>query len=449
MSVDRPPSEPAGLEPPASPTADAPTSGADGAHPVGADPDAIPETLPSIHAPNHARIDFRGVAQLALGIAGGILLAGIVGNVLGRLQQLVVVLLISVFLSFAMEPAVQYLARRGMRRGFGTMLVFLGALLMLVGFLAAMAPLVITQVRNLADAVPDVVAGLSTQAQNLPGEFGAEVSTAIEEAQPRLTAAIPDLAGRLGGGLLGFSSTVFGMVFQLLTVGLITFYLVADGPKVRRALVARLEPEDQTEVLTIWELAVGKTGGYVYSRVLTAVASTIFHIAVFSAIKLPYSAALGVWVGIISSLIPVVGTYLAGALPLIIALANDPVDAVWVLVAIIVYQQIENYLVAPRITAKTMELHPAMAFLSVLIGGALLGAVGALLALPAAAVVSALVSAYGERHELVTHALLDETVPEGRGAKSVDLKTALRPKRERPEGVPERRQGDRRRTPRD
>ena len=101
---------------------------------------------------------------------------------------------------------------------------------------------------------------------------------------------------------------------------------------------------------------------------------------------LPYAVALGVWVGLISSIIPVIGTYLAGALPIIIALSGSPRDAIWVVVAIVVYQQVENYLIAPRITAHTLSLHPAIAFVSVLVGGALMGPAGALLALPATAI---------------------------------------------------------------
>jgi predicted PurR-regulated permease PerM len=126
-------------------------------------------------------------------------------------------------------------------------------------------------------------------------------------------------------------------------------------------------------VLGVWELAIAKTGGYVYSRVLTAVVSAAFHIAAFTLIGVQYPVALGVWVGLISSLIPAVGTYIAGALPIIVALATSPLQAVWVLVAITAYQQVENYIIVPKITATTVELHPAVAFLSVLAGGALAG----------------------------------------------------------------------------
>jgi predicted PurR-regulated permease PerM len=351
------------------------------------------------------RIDWRSALNLGAGVAIGLLLASLVGSTVIRLQGLLVTLIIALFLSFSMEPAVQYLARRGVRRGAGTLLVFLGAFLLLVGFLAAMAPLVVGQVRNLVDAGPTVLDDLARQAQELPGQAGAAVSDWLMRQAEEAPDRIPEIAGELGRRALGVGSTLAGVIVQMLTVALITFYLVADGPKLRRVLSSRLTPATQREFLEVWELAIAKTGGYVYSRVLTAVASAIFHIAAFSFIGVPYPAALGVFVGIVSSLIPVVGTYLAGTLPLLIALSDAPITALWVLVVIVVYQQVENYLISPKISEATLELHPAVAFVSVLVGAALLGAAGALLALPAAAIVTALVSTVGERHEVMEHGL--------------------------------------------
>lgn len=353
-------------------------------------------------------IDSPLALTLALGLAAGILVAQLLSAAVVRLQGLLVTLIVSLFLSFAMEPAVQYLSRKGMRRSLGTFLVFLISGGLLAGFVAAMAPLIVDQVSTLVDEGPALLGDLADQARNLPGDVGGAIADWLEEQRTELPRRVPAIAGQVASGAAGVGTTLASLIIQLLTTLLVTFYLVADGPRLRRALVSRMPPSRQGEFLQVWELAIAKTGGYVYSRALTAVASAVFHIVVFSLLDLPYSAALGVWVGIISSLIPVVGTYLAGALPLVIALAADPVKALWVLAAVIVYQQVENYLVAPRITAATMELHPALAFVSVLIGGALLGAAGALLALPAAAIVAALISAYGERHEVVAHGLLHD-----------------------------------------
>ena len=147
-----------------------------------------------------------------------------------------------------------------------------------------------------------------------------------------------------------------------------------------------------------------RPGGYIYSRGLLAILSGLFHWAAFEIIGIKYAIALAVWVGLTSQFIPVVGTYMAAALPILIALASSPLDAVWVLAFATLYQQVENYLFAPRITARTMSLHPAVAFGTVIAGAGLIGPIGAILALPAAAVIQAVGSTYIERHPVVdTH----------------------------------------------
>jgi predicted PurR-regulated permease PerM len=197
-------------------------------------------------------------------------------------------------------------------------------------------------------------------------------------------------------------------MLQILTVALFTFYLVADGPRLRRNVCSVLSPHRQQTVLRVWDLAIEKTGGYIYSRTILAVASFIFHWIVFAIIGVPFPLPLALWVGVMSQFIPVIGTYLAGALPLLIALLDQPINAVWVLIAVGAYQQVENYVFAPPITAQTMDVHPAVAFGSVLAGAGVLGAVGALLALPAAAVFQAFASTYLHERGLV-HEVAPET----------------------------------------
>jgi hypothetical protein len=107
---------------------------------------------------------------------------------------------------------------------------------------------------------------------------------------------------------------------------------------------------------------------------------------------------LGVWVGVVSQFIPTIGTYLAGALPMLIAFTVDPWFSLWVLVFVVIYQQFENYVVQPKLTSKTVDIHPAVAFGSVVAGTALLGAVGALIAIPAVATLQAFLGAYVKRY---------------------------------------------------
>ena len=327
-------------------------------------------------------------------------------NVIQALRTVLVMLSVSLFLSFAMEPAVQWLARRGMRRVAATALVFVLGLVISIGFVALMVPLFIAQLAELASSVPMILTQLDSDLlSRLP--FGIDVN-ASPELQRELTAFSDGLGAQLRNVLLGAASevvtlgrTAIGLLFQLATIALITFYLVADGPRARRTLAGPLPPARQREMLAIWEIAVEKTGGYIYSRVLLAAAAALLHAVFFIAIALPSPIPLAVWIGVTSAFIPVIGTYLGAFAAVLVAFVSDPIDALFVTIFAIAYQQVENYVLAPRIQSSTMDVHPAIAFLSVVIGGTLLGAVGALLALPATAIIQALLSTYVRRHELI------------------------------------------------
>ena len=368
-----------------------------------------PASVPSGRPPRRRRSDrFDGprTLTLALGVAGGLVLAQLVTATAARLRGLLVLVLLSLFFSFAMEPAVQWLHQRGVRRGLGTALVFLGVALLGGGLVASMYGLVVAQVTNLVESGPQLLEGLAARAQELPEQFQEPVAEFLANQAEQLPSRADDVAAVVGRQAVGVGTTLLGTLVSGLAVLLLTFYMVADGPRLRWQLSRRLDPARQREFLRVWELAIAKTGGYVYSRVLLAVVSAGVHVVAFQFAGLPYATALGVWVGVISSIVPVVGLYIAGILPVVVALANpDDTNIVVVVLVITIYQQIENYLVQPRVTAHSLSLHPAVAFLSVLVGAALLGPVGALLALPVAAIAAALVTAYAEEHDVAEHRL--------------------------------------------
>jgi predicted PurR-regulated permease PerM len=160
-----------------------------------------------------------------------------------------------------------------------------------------------------------------------------------------------------------------------------------------------------------------------------------------SILGVPYPVPLALWVGVVSQFVPVIGTYLAGALAVLVALLNNPVDGAIVLGLIVAYQQVENYFLAPRITARTMELHPAVAFGTVITGAALLGPIGAVLALPAAAILQAFGSTLIERHDVPETSLTTDPVVRrpwwARLARSVRSSSRDDPSEDRPAAVPE------------
>ncbi|WUK17112.1 AI-2E family transporter [Kitasatospora sp. NBC_00374] len=322
-----------------------------------------------------------------------------------QLIDLFVMLLVSFFLSLAMEPAVDRMAARGVRRGLGTFLVFIGLAVAVAGFLTALGTLLVDQVTQIAGRLPHLLDNLIGWVNRT---FHQDFS--LDQLQHQVlqdSGTIEKYAQQAADNVWGVSSTVIGGLFQAFTVGLFTFYFTADGPRVRRTVCSLLPPDKQGEVLRAWEIALAKTGGYLYSRALLALVSTVAHWIVFQILDLPYAIALGIWVGVMSQFVPTIGTYIAGALPVLVALTVQPSDAFWVLAFVIVYQQIENYLLHPRITARTVDVHPAVAFGSVIAGAALLGAVGALIAIPAAATLQGFVGTYVRRYEVTTDPRID------------------------------------------
>ncbi|MFQ5556861.1 MAG: AI-2E family transporter [Acidimicrobiales bacterium] len=316
---------------------------------------------------------------------------------LRSLRSLLIVLLISLFLSFAIEPAVNRFERLGIRRGIGTWIMFIVILAMIAGFSAAVGTALATQVTEFVDQVPDYIDDIESWVNDT---FNADAD--FEELRQQFVqgGGAQDLASRFADDLVNLGATVIGIIFQAFTIALFTFYLVAEGPKLRRTVCSLLDEDRQRLVLQVWDLAIEKTGGYIYSRTILAIISSVAHWIAFSVIGVPFPLPLALWVGVISQFIPVIGTYIAGALPLLISLLDSPGKALWTLGTIVVYQQLENYLFSPRITAHTMEIHVATAFGAVIAGGALLGIVGALLALPFAATVQAFVSTYFSHHEV-------------------------------------------------
>ena len=329
----------------------------------------------------------------------GYILAIVTRSVWASLSALFILLLVSLFLSLAIEPGVNRLAARGWRRGTATAVILIGVFVGFLVFIIAIGTLVGQQIATL---LGDSEKYVNRTVNFLNDNFGTHINatqviTSINDPEGSVQRFIRSQQGKV----VDLSVAALGVFVKGLSVLLFTFYLVADGPKMRRAICSRLRPDRQRRVLSGWELAIDKTGGYLYSRALLAGLSAFFHWVLFQAIGIQAPVAMAMWVGIISQFLPVVGTYIAGALPVLVQFVDSPPKTLIILIFVILYQQVENYFLLPRITARTMDLHPAIAFGSAIAGGAVLGAVGAVLAIPAAAMAQAVVSNFGERHEVI------------------------------------------------
>jgi len=342
------------------------------------------------------------IPRLILLVIGAFLATGLLVWSVLRLQDFLVAVLLALFVSFALEPAVEFLARR-MRRGLATSLVMLGAAILAVLFVGITLPPLVNEGASLFSKIPDLADTLSVFLNDRLGFLGLDLNLSnLSEGALDFQDILQTYASSLAGGVLGIGVGILNLVLQIFTIGLFTFYLLADGPRFRKQVLSVVRPDRQDEVRRIWEIAIQKTGGYLYSRGLLALISAVFtYLYLEFLVEIPHSMALAVWVGVISQFVPAVGTYLAGVVPVLVALTEGPDKAVYTLVGILVYQQIENLLLAPRITARTMAMHPAISFGSVLIGGTLLGVPGTLVALPGAAIIQAFLSTYIERYQVV------------------------------------------------
>ena len=326
---------------------------------------------------------------------GGLAVFYLVG-VVRALSTLLVVLVVSMFVAFALEPAVNRMEHRGIRRGLGTAIMFAAVILLAGAFSAVVGAALASETTYLIETGPDYVDDIGGW---LDDTFGIEFDFDTIKDQFLAGGGLQDLASRFADDLVNVGATVASTLFHLFTVALFTFYLVAEGPKLRRMVTSQLSERRAAVVSEIWDLAMHKTGGYLYSRTILAVVSALVHWVAFLLLDVPSPVALALWVGVVSQFIPAVGAYVAGVLPVLVALLHDPRTGLWVLIVIVAYQQLENYLLSPRVTAHTMEIHVALAFGSVIAGTALLGIVGAFLALPVAATAQAFVSSWLTRRQ--------------------------------------------------
>ncbi|WP_433730804.1 AI-2E family transporter [Nocardia sp. CA-129566] len=327
--------------------------------------------------------------------------------VLQKLQGFLRVLLVSLFLAFAIEPAVNWLAARGVRRGLATGIVFLLLTAATVAFVWTLGALLVDQVTTLVKNAPD---NADQAIDWVNRTFKTHLSSDdVQKYLGEWSSTIDRYLVGLAGNAWGVGTAAIGAIFQALGVLLFTYYFAADGPRFRNAVSSVLPPHRQRQVLRAWDIAVEKTGGYIYSRGLLALCSTIAHYVALRVLDVPSAFALALWVGVVSQFIPTVGTYLAGALPVLVALVHNPSSALWILGFILVYQQFENYVLQPRITATTLDMHPAVAFGAVIAGAAILGPTGALLAIPVTATVQAFASAYIRRYEVEADTDADKT----------------------------------------
>jgi predicted PurR-regulated permease PerM len=295
-------------------------------------------------------------------------------------RAVLVRVLIALFIAVSLDPAVRMLTRRGMRRGLAVLVIFLLAAGLTTVFLYSVIPAMVHQFSALVHDFPGYVANLqgrSARFRELTDRF--HLTGKVQD----LLASLP---GRLGGGLLGFTRRLFGALFSTLTVVVLTIYFMAGLPRLRHGVLRLFPRSHRARSGRIADVMVDKVGSYMIGNLLISAAAGLAAFAVFTALSVPFAVPLA-FVVALCDLIPMIGATLGAVAGVAAALLTTELWPTTVIVALffVGYQQLENYLIAPRILRHTVSLSAAAVLLAGLIGGTVLGLIGALMAIPVAA----------------------------------------------------------------
>ena len=320
------------------------------------------------------RIGFAGA--LGVGLAYGLVQA------LVAVRGVLVLLLVSAFLAIGLDPAVRFLEQRRIARGRAVGIVLLGVLLFFTLFGMAVVPPIIEQGQQFVEAVPGYVTDLqdNPRVAELDARYGI-----LDQVQ----AAISDPArvgGTVFGGVLGVGKLLLSTFFSTLAVLILTLYFLANLPAIKSSAYRIVPRSRRARVGLLTDEILTRVGGYVAGALTIAFVAGFSTFVLLLVLGVPYPVALGLLIAL-TDLVPLVGATVGAAVVTLVAFSVSVevglIAAVWYLA----YQQLENYVLYPKIMKRSVDISPAATVVAVLVGGALLGVVGALLAIPIAAAV--------------------------------------------------------------
>lgn len=303
-------------------------------------------------------------------------------------RQVLILVLVAVVLAVGMDPAVRWSQRRlKMSRGVATAAIMLVTVWFLALFLALVVPPIVEESRDLIARAPRYVEEIE-HSRGWVGEL--EEQLEISGRLRELADDAPAIAGSALSSIFGVVGTVAGGLFNLLTILVLTIYFMASLPRFEEDVAALFPPDKKQEYRVLMSRATERIGGYVSGNLTISLIAGVVSFAGFLIIGLPFPAALAMWIAI-TDLIPVIGAVLGAVLCVLVALTVGIGTAVATLIFVLVYQQIENYVIGPKVMNKAVDLSPAAVLVALLAGGAMLGFAGALLALPLAAAAKVIV----------------------------------------------------------
>lgn len=314
--------------------------------------------------------------------------------VLQRLAKVVTLVVVAGFFAVVLTPAVDFLERRRLRRSLATIIVFLLGLGLLAGMITAFVRPIAREVNQFVDDLP----GYVVDAREGRGAVGRlvqryNVDGYIQENQERFQEAIRNA----GAPALGVARSVANTIFAVMTILVLTFLMVLEGPKLTRGALNLLSPDRRERVRFVAADCAKAVTGYMAGNLGISVIAGVSTFLFLSVVGVPFAGVLGLWVAF-ADLIPLVGATL-GAIPTVaVAFLDGSRNGVLAIIFYVLYQQVENHLLQPTIMSRTVALNPLAVLVSVLIGVELFGILGALLAIPVAGIVQVVArDIYNER----------------------------------------------------
>ncbi len=319
-------------------------------------------------------------------LGAGALLAYWFGGLILQASSVIILIIVALFIAFGLNPVVRWLIGLGVRRSYSVLIVALAFVAALALFVGAIAPVVATQISALAENAPGWFDQLQNnkQIQKWDDQYAL-----LDKLKDYVLGG--DLAKRLFGGVLGVGLAILGALANVFVVIVLTLYFLASLDSVKHGLY-RLAPASRRDrVEDLGDRILEGIGGYVSGAFVVALAAGLSTLVFLFVVGLgEYAVALAVVVALLD-VIPMIGATLGAVVVSAIGLATDVHTGIACIIFFLVYQQVENYVIYPRVMSKSVDIPGAMTVIAALVGASLLGVVGALLAIPTAAAILLLV----------------------------------------------------------
>jgi predicted PurR-regulated permease PerM len=323
-----------------------------------------------------------------LSVIGVLLAVAVMLEVVWVTRSVIIWVLIALFLAMALNPAVEFLVNRGLKRGPAVGIVFVGAILLMVGVAATFVPTLVREVNDFADAVPGYINDITSGRGRLG--FLERDYKIVERARQAISKSGV-------GGVLGLSNTalsltksVLNAVIAVVTIAFLTLFMLLEGPAWVERVYGLLPEPSQPRWRKVGRDIYRTVGGYVTGNLAISLIAGITSTVVLLVLGVPYAVALGLVVAILD-LIPLAGATIAAVIVSAIGFLQSTTIGIVLVIFFVLYQQLENHVLQPLVYGRTVQLSPLIVLVSVLMGAKLAGVIGALGAIPVAGAIQVLV----------------------------------------------------------